>query len=120
TPAHVAEFICTCRNAGVFWKATAGLHHPLCQFYGPSGPQHGFLNVFVASVLAQVHGLSEAAVESILSDEEPGNFYFTDEALGWRDLQIDTAEVYRARSKLLHSFGSCSFDEPVEDLRALG
>ena len=43
---HLANVICACRDAGVFWKATAGLHHPLAAFR--RGPRrvsmHGFIN----------------------------------------------------------------------------
>jgi hypothetical protein len=39
--------------------------------------------------------------------------------LRWRDRTASAAEVERARG-LFVAFGSCSFDEPVDDLRALG
>ena len=48
----VAEFIAACRDAGVRFKATAGLHHAI-----RAGDAHGFLNVLAAAVFAYTDGL---------------------------------------------------------------
>jgi len=55
----------------------------------------------------------------MLDDEESGSFSFTDDSFAWRDWKIDT-ERLQYRRRFVRSFGSCSFDEPREDLRALG
>src|SRR4029453_10497592 len=54
----------------------------------------------------------------MLEDENADSFSFTDEFFAWRDWKIDTARL-QYRRQFVTSFGSCSFDEPREDLRAL-
>ncbi len=118
---HVAEAIIACRNAGVPFKATAGLHHPV-RHYNDSvhTRMHGFLNVFGGAALAQAHGLDADALRDLLLDESTLHFRVDADALHYRDLRIDTKTLAEARSSLAISFGSCSFDEPREDLQALG
>jgi hypothetical protein len=81
---------------------------------------HGFLNVFVAGVLAHARGVGEDTLREILVDERAENFAFDDDKLRWKDYTASLAEIERARVQLVKSFGSCSFDEPREDLRNLG
>ncbi len=121
SPDALAFAVVACRDAGVRFKATAGLHHPVRQHRDEVGAKmHGFLNLFGGAALAHAHGLDEAAVRAILRDEDPAHFRFTDEAFAWRDLAAAPDAVRRARAALAVSFGSCSFDEPRDDLRALG
>jgi hypothetical protein len=117
---QVAWAITTVRDAGVPIKCTAGLHHPI-RHYNESvqTKMHGFLNVFGAGVLAEAHGLLQAQIQSILEDENPENFTFDENGFTWKGLRVATSEI--ATSRLFTtSFGSCSFDEPREDLRNLG
>ncbi len=110
-----------CRLAGVPIKFTAGLHHPLRWFDKALGVKaHGFLNVFLAGVLSHARQLDERALKQILEEREIGSFHFDENGLGWKDICATTDEVIAARRHLVTSFGSCSFDEPREDLRALG
>jgi hypothetical protein len=103
------------------FKATAGLHHPLPRFEpGMGAKMHGFVNLFAAGVLAHARGLSVERIAELLDDADPASFVFTDDELRWRDLAVTTAEVREARRTAVISFGSCSFDEPRDDLRALG
>ena len=106
---------------GLPFKATAGLHHPFPGF-DPSvkARMHGFLNVFAAGVLGQACGSREEVMRAILEDDDPANFRFGDGGLTWRDLHATTEQIAAARRQSALSFGSCSFDEPREDLRALG
>jgi len=103
--AEVAAFIRAARDRGTPFKATAGLHHAL-----PTGGEHGFLNLLAACVWPD--------------DAE--------ELLATREIELD-AESFRAggrdadahlcaaaRRDLLRSIGSCSFAEPVGELRELG
>jgi hypothetical protein len=102
-------------------KLTAGLHHPLPRLDPATGAtMHGFINVFVAAVLNRVHELKHDTVVEILNDTEAGHFRFDDDRLAWRELHADRDAVARAREETIVAFGSCSFDEPREDLRALG
>jgi hypothetical protein len=119
--AELARAICTLRDRGIFWKATAGLHHPLRRDDPQIGaPMPGFVNVLVAAALAEIHHLPEGAVQAILDDESAGDFKFTADALQWQDLAANVEQIGAARRRSLVSFGSCSFDEPRDDLRALG
>lgn len=121
TVEQVASAIVACRDAGVPLKFTAGLHHPI-RLHDESlrTTMHGFLNLFVAGVLAHAHALTQSQVECIVADEEPRHFHFHDDALAWKDFRAPVEEIRRVRQQRLISFGSCSFDEPCEDLRALG
>jgi hypothetical protein len=117
----VAFALAACRSARVPLKFTAGLHHPLRHQDAVLGVKaHGFLNVFVAGILCHARSLDALAIQPILADEDIRSFHFKDDALGWKDLQATTDEVTAARKNAVISFGSCSFDEPREDLRALG
>jgi hypothetical protein len=100
---QVALVLVACREAGVTMKATAGLHHPLRR-----GEEHGFLNLLCAAVHA-AEGV--AAVGDLLRAE----------SLDALPLSSLTAEQVRStRERLFKGFGSCSWREPVDDLRALG
>lgn len=117
----VAFLISTCRSAGVRMKATAGLHHPFRHFSPDvGGEMHGFLNVFAAATFALADDCSEDVLVEVLSDQDPSSFSFEDEALTWNGLRAGIKVIEAARRNLLASFGSCSFEEPVDDLRSLG
>jgi hypothetical protein len=101
-------------------KFTAGLHHPIRQFRNEvKTKMHGFLNVFGAAVLAAEHQWDADQTVKMLEDEDPRPFSFANEFFAWRDWKIDTTHL-QYRRKFVRSFGSCSFDEPHDDLRALG
>jgi hypothetical protein len=118
---QVASALAACRAAGVPFKATAGLHHPFPRF-DPSvqARMHGFINLFTAGVLARAHRLDAKQVQAILEDADPGHFAFGETGLRWGNLSADLAQIEAARRDTVLSFGSCSFDEPRDDLRELG
>lgn len=121
TPEQAAEAIVAARDAGLAMKFTAGLHHPVRQHRVEVGARmHGFLNVFVAGLLAHARGLDAPAVARVLADEDPAAFSLGPAALAWRGLSVPAAAVAELRRAALISFGSCSFDEPRDDLRAMG
>ena len=100
-------------------KLTAGLHHPIRRFQKEVNTKmHGFLNVLGAGVLAQEDHWDEGLMIEMLDDEDPKAFSFHDTVFAWRDWEI-TMDRIKARRKFITSFGSCSFDEPREDLRSL-
>ena len=120
SPERVAQFIRACKEAGVAFKATAGLHHPLrCVkplTYEPNaamGKMHGFVNVFVAAAMVDF-------AEEILSEENPNAFVFGDEGVAWRGHEVSTEDLAKTRKHFALSFGSCSFEEPIGDLKELG
>jgi hypothetical protein len=121
SPEQVAFAITACREAGVPLKFTAGLHHPLRHFdRALQTPMHGFLNVFVAGVLAHARRLNEEQVRAIVADEDASHFRFDETGLSWKEWRATTEEIAAARQNAVQSFGSCSFDEPRIDLRTLG
>jgi hypothetical protein len=101
-------------------KFTAGLHHPVRLFHeSVGGKMHGFLNVLGAGVFAAEHRWSETQTQEMLADESADSFVFDEEAFRWRDWKISPAQI-KARRRLVTSLGSCSFDEPRDDLQKLG
>src|SRR5205823_3013232 len=64
------------------------------------------------------HQWDEEQTSKILEEENAASFSFGDDSLAWREWKIATHQI-KAWRKLVTSFGSCSFDEPREDLRAL-
>ena len=113
--------------ANVPFKATAGLHHPIHCFrpltYAPDAPQgtmHGFLNVLMMTGFAR-ESYRVSLLEELMEEEFDEAFKFRENGAGWRGEHFLTAgHLDRLRSRGMISFGSCSFDEPVADLRSLG
>ncbi len=121
TPEQVALVLYLCRKLVQPFKATAGLHHPIRhRDAGLNVMMHGFLNVFGAAVLAFYHKLDAEYIQAIIEDEDASHFVFDDAGFRWQDLQVTTEQIQAAREQFAVSFGSCSFDEPRDDLRALG
>ena len=123
---EIARFLARAAELIVPFKATAGLHHPLCGTYPltytespPHGRMFGFLNVFAAAVFAQAH-MHERLLTELVDEQRPDALRFTEDALTWREHSVTTAQIARARASLGLSFGSCSFEEPVAGLRELG
>jgi hypothetical protein len=124
-PAAVARFIRACADAGVPFKATAGLHHPLRGDYrltydadSPTGTMYGFLNVFLAAALA-AQGLDLSDLERILTEADSATIQFDGQGISWRGRRLDLDDLRHLRSRAAIAFGSCSFSEPVAELRAL-
>jgi hypothetical protein len=118
---QVAFALVCCAKEGILFKATAGLHHPFRHFDSAIGAHmHGFVNVFAAGILGHAHQLEADQLRPILEDSNPAHFRFDDHGLHWRELSASTEAVALARRQAMLSFGSCSFDEPRDELRALG
>lgn len=122
----VAEFILACAAADVPFKATAGLHHavraehpltyePLC----PHAVMHGFLNVFIAAAFAKAARADVATLQRILDQRDPLAFAWSDTRLTFENLSLGMDQIEDARHDFALSYGSCSFDEPVQELQAL-
>ena len=120
----VARFLRACTDAGVPFKVTAGLHHPLRAEYrltyapdSPRGTMFGFLNVFLAAAFLQARDgrtrtrsacWRSAHPRRSGSPPTPSNGAGT----GW------TGARSRRRGRAgIVAFGSCSFTEPVSELR---
>jgi hypothetical protein len=119
TSREIARVIVAAAKARLPIKFTAGLHHPIRQFRDEvQTKMHGFLNVLGAAVLTAEYGWNEKQTAEMLEDENATSFLFNDESFVWREWKIATERI-KERRKFVTSFGSCSFDEPREDLRAL-
>lgn len=132
--ATVAQVLLGCARAGVRMKATAGLHHPVRAPHrltyaddSPTAVMHGFLNVFVGAALARqlvLHRYPEpeaqVALVALLDDTDPHAFSWHDDAVIWRRHRMDVSTLTAVRADAARSFGSCSFEEPIEDLQRLG
>ncbi len=117
--AQVAKALVAAVRHRVPIKFTAGLHHPVRLFHESVGVKmHGFLNVLGAGVLAAEYRWSEKQTQEMLADEKPESFLFEEDEFRWGEWKISTAKI-TARRQLVTSLGSCSFDEPRDDLRAL-
>lgn len=106
TVGELAAFIRACKQ-GVAFKATAGLHHAVRTEH-----EHGLCNLFAAALFDDE--------EAALAETDPDAFWLTGTEFGWRDRIAATDEIAAARRRLFLSVGSCSFTEPVDELRALG
>ncbi len=126
TIAEVAAFLHACNDADVPFKATAGLHHPVRGKFrltyekdAPSCTMHGFLNLFLAAAVVRAKRVDPAVTQAILAGEDPADFRISEELIGWREHLLTTLEVARIREAFALSFGSCSIDEPLDDLAKL-
>jgi hypothetical protein len=119
--AQVALVIHSCREAQVPLKFTAGLHHAIRVFDpGVRAHHHGFLNLLIAGVLAYAMALELHDVLAVIDEQDARQLRFTGETCGWNDAEATLDEIQYARRHRVISFGSCSFDEPRDDLRRLG
>ena len=71
-------------------------------------------------MLAATNPLTYEDIVAILADREAQHFRFEEERMSWKDWSCTTAQIVEARAAFATSFGSCSFDEPCEDLKAMG
>ena len=115
----LAHALTLVRRAGVAFKATAGLHHPLRHAVAGEPGAHGFVNVFGGAVLAAVHSLPAHDLAEILDSRDAAEWALGD-TLRWTSLAARPEQIEAARSRVALAYGSCSFDEPTGDLRALG
>ncbi len=100
-------------------KFTAGLHHPIRKFDQTAQTKmHGFVNVLGAGVLAAEHEWDVQQTARMIEDEDATEFVFDRDTFTWNTWSI-AADHIEAHRKIITSFGSCSFDEPRADLRAL-
>jgi hypothetical protein len=125
TAPHLARFIVRCAELGVPFKATAGLHHPLrgertltYAADAPSATMFGFVSVFLAGAFA-LEGMGEPDVERLLEERDAAAITFGHDSVRWREHTLPLDRLRHARASFALAFGSCSFREPVDDLRQL-
>jgi hypothetical protein len=125
-PEALANFIVECARLKLPFKATAGLHHALRGTYpvtyepdSAAAMMHGFLNVLLASCLAW-HGGDVGGVRATLEETDAAAFRFDDSGATWNGYSLSNAQLAAARAEFMMSFGSCSFEEPIEELQSMG
>ena len=125
---RVLEFLRIASERRLAFKATAGLHHPLRAMqrltYKEESPQavmHGFLNVFCAAALLW-HEPEKRQEAAWMLSERDADAITMDEAMTWHNSGVALTEeqIREARERFCIGFGSCSFTEPIDDLRKLG
>ncbi|MCZ6776783.1 MAG: hypothetical protein O7D34_10045 [Ignavibacteria bacterium] len=121
----LVHFTAKCVRAGVPFKATAGLHHPIRSTYpltyekdSPKGMMYGFLNLLLASAFIFDGVKPEEAVE-VLEEESKDRFRFEDDGINWRKRKITNEKISATRRTVVISFGSCSFREPTDELKSM-
>ena len=136
----IASILESLARCPIPFKATAGLHHPIRSRHpftyapdSPVGTMHGFLNLFLAAALLYLGGTADQA-RQLLDEERPEAFFISPnpnpnpnpdpdpdpDAIAWRSFHWTAAQLRTVRKEFAISFGSCSFEEPIHDLEALG
>jgi hypothetical protein len=125
SPKLVAYMLTELVSRRLPFKATAGLHHPIRSRHpltyereSLAATMHGFLNLAFAAVLLHHGGAAGEAVR-ILEEEDSAAWRLAPDAITCRDCRWTTEQLSGARRTFV-SFGSCSFEEPIRDLEALG
>jgi hypothetical protein len=107
----LARWIDAALDRETAFKCTAGLHHAVRHTSPDDGlAHHGFLNILLATRLA-FDGADAVTVEDVLAE--------TDGAVLAGQAREAGDDLARTR-RWFASFGSCSVEEPLADLRELG
>ena len=134
---QVAAMIQNCSIYQVPIKFTAGLHHPLRHHSNEYNTEmHGFINMFSASAFASTFPKPNNEQEKfrmftllshMIDCQNESDFKFEDNKMTWkvgddRDsrFEISKETIVKSRENMAISFGSCSFQEPIDDLKQLG
>jgi len=104
---EVAAFVRGCRERGLVFKATAGLHHA----YPTEQGEHGFLSLLAAVTFGDEEDALRAA---------RGSFELDERSFRWGGREAGPEQLAHVRATIFHSIGSCSFFEPVAELEELG
>jgi hypothetical protein len=126
TTPDLVRFIRRCTEAGVPFKATAGLHHALTGEHrltyepgSPRAPMFGFLNLYLTVAFIRA-GMSDNDAAQLLEEGSGDAFQADSQGISWRGNRLDLKALADTRNLGVISFGSCSFTEPIDDLEALG
>ena len=134
---QVAAMIQNCSINQVPLKFTAGLHHPIRHHSKEYNTEmHGFINMFSASAFASTFPTPNNEQEKfrmfillahMIDCQNETDFDFQKDKMVWkvgddRDsrFEISRKAIEKSRQNTGISFGSCSFQEPMDDLKQLG
>lgn len=122
----VATMLHALADRQIAFKATAGLHHPIRSQHpftydsnSATGMMHGFLNLAFAAAVLRFGGTADEALET-LEEEDSGAWRVSRDSIACRGIEWSTEQLCTIREQYFISFGSCSFEEPIRDLEALG
>jgi hypothetical protein len=120
------RFMRACKRADVPFKATAGLHHPCRgthpltdEVNSPEARMHGFLNLFLTAACVY-NGLPKTCATDLMGEGATDGIEFDDEGVTWSSYRLTNDQLFASRRRFATSFGSCSFEEPIADLKGLG
>lgn len=123
-PEALLDFIEQACHANVPFKATAGLHHAMRGDYrltydegSAKGPMFGFLNVFLTAAFVHA-GMADGAALALLLERDVKKIHVSANDIRWGHRSITTDDIRASRDCVAVSFGSCSFREPIDELRA--
>lgn len=117
----VAAFLIAAAERRLPVKFTAGLHQPLPHEDASVGARmHGFLNIFAAAFAAYTGERNVQRLIHIIDELHASDFHFTETAWQAGPLEFPTPTIRDLRRNWVISFGSCSFQEPVDALQTLG
>jgi hypothetical protein len=80
---------------------------------------HGFLNLFLCAAF-MYDGMGREEAEALLAEGDGAAFRFDESGVEWKGRRVANDGIAAARRGFAVSFGSCSFEEPLGDLRKLG
>jgi hypothetical protein len=61
--------------------------------------------------------MSDADAARLLDEREASALTFDDDRISWNGFTVNASHVRQVREQVAVAFGSCSFREPVDELR---
>jgi hypothetical protein len=123
----LARFLHACTAEHVPFKAAAGLYHAIRSAHalapddhGEPVAMHGFLNLFLAAALAYTDRVGADLLETVLNEEAPSAFVFDASGVNVHGRRLTCEDIATTRLRFALSYGSCSVEQAIEDLKGLG
>jgi hypothetical protein len=117
---QVSEFIATCAELKLPFKATAGLHEPIAHYDATIGARHhGFLNLWAATACALEAPSEERRIRACLELEDAADVVLSENAVRFGEVELPLTAMLHARD-FFTAFGTCSIAEPLEGLESMG
>jgi hypothetical protein len=111
---QLAYFVHITTTHGLKFKATQGLHHAFTD-----KKEFGFVNLFFALSFAQYFGKEKFTLKNIedcLSDTDSKKFKISENKIAWESFELTSEQIENARRVHCGCFGSCSAEEPSEEI----
>jgi hypothetical protein len=125
-PEAVLAFLTISAAERVPFKATAGLHHPVRGLApltyaagSPCATMFGYLNLLLAATLLWKRR-PEAEALAVLTAENRASLRLEEDSIEWVGTRVTADELGHTRREFALTIGSCSFTEPLGEIRELG